>query len=47
MPLLSTMGQWLNRLLLAAKSHFGAVAQTVGFGPERTSDEMRFVKAES
>jgi hypothetical protein len=23
MPLLSMMGHWLNRLLLAAKSHFG------------------------
>jgi len=33
MPLLSMMGQWLNRLLLAAKSHFG-LAQTVGFGLE-------------
>jgi hypothetical protein len=33
MPLLSMMGHWLNRLLLAAEFHFRAVAQTVGFGP--------------
>jgi hypothetical protein len=28
----STMGHWLNRLLLGGKIPFRAVAQTVGFG---------------
>jgi hypothetical protein len=36
MALLSTAGHWTERLLSKTKSHFPAVAQTVGFGPRRS-----------
>jgi hypothetical protein len=34
--LLSTTGHWAVQALSKAKSHFPAVAQTVGFGPGRS-----------